>query len=77
MGVQQKLMRHTQISTTMNVYGNALKEEKREANAAVLSRICQSKRPCGPSWSWTSILDSRSLRQERAQCLMISQRRKD
>ena len=33
MGVQQKLMRHAQISTTMNVYGNALMEAKREANS--------------------------------------------
>lgn len=38
MGVQQELMRHSQISTTMN-YGNALMEAKREANAAVVSRI--------------------------------------
>jgi integrase len=29
MGAQQKLMRHAQISTTLNVYGNALKEAKR------------------------------------------------
>ena len=28
MGVQQKLMRHAQISTTMNVYGNALMEAR-------------------------------------------------
>jgi len=42
MGVQQKLMRHAQISTTMNVYGNALMEAKREANAAVVSRILRS-----------------------------------
>jgi integrase len=39
MGVQQKLMHDAQISTTMNVYGNALMEAKREANAAVVSRI--------------------------------------
>lgn len=39
MGVQQKLMRHAQISTTMNVYGNALMEAKRDANTAVVSRI--------------------------------------
>lgn len=39
MGVQQKLMRHAQISTTMNVYGNALMEAKREANAAVVSKL--------------------------------------
>ncbi|MGC2160688.1 MAG: tyrosine-type recombinase/integrase [Silvibacterium sp.] len=41
-GVQQKLMRHAQISTTMNVYGNALMEAKREANAAVVNRILRS-----------------------------------
>jgi hypothetical protein len=34
-----RLMRHAQISTTMNVYGNALMEAKREANAAVVSSI--------------------------------------
>jgi integrase len=39
MGVQQKLMRHAQISTTMNVYGNAFMEAKREANAAVVSKV--------------------------------------
>ena len=33
LGVQQKLMRHAQISTTMNVYGNALMDSKREANS--------------------------------------------
>ncbi len=38
MGVQQRLMRHSQISITMNVYGNALME----ANAAVVSRILRS-----------------------------------
>jgi integrase len=42
MGVQQKLMRHAQISTTMNVYGNALMEAKREADAAVVRRIFRS-----------------------------------
>ena len=36
MGVQQKLMRHAQISTTMNVYGNALMDSKREANSRVV-----------------------------------------
>ena len=39
MGVQQKLMRHAQISTTMTVYGNALMEAKREANAAVVRKV--------------------------------------
>ena len=32
-GVQQKLMRHAQVATTMNVYGNALMTAKREANS--------------------------------------------
>jgi integrase len=36
LGVQQKLMRHAQISTTMNVYGNALLDSKREANSRVV-----------------------------------------
>jgi integrase len=36
MGVQQKLMRHAQIATTMNVYGNALMESKRSANSKVV-----------------------------------------
>jgi integrase len=35
-GVQQKLMRHAQVSTTMNVYGNALMKSKREANSKVV-----------------------------------------
>jgi hypothetical protein len=35
-GVQQKLMRHAQIATTMNVYGNAMMESKREANSKVV-----------------------------------------
>ena len=35
-GVQQKLMRHAQVSTTMNVYGNALMESKRKAQAKVV-----------------------------------------
>jgi integrase len=32
MGVQQKLMRHAQVSTTMNVYGDAQMQAKRQAN---------------------------------------------
>jgi len=35
LGAQQKLMRHAQVSTTMNVYGNALMGAKREANGKV------------------------------------------
>jgi hypothetical protein len=33
LGVQQKLMRHATISTTMNVYGGAFMESKRKANS--------------------------------------------
>jgi hypothetical protein len=50
-GVQQKLMRHAQVATTMDVYGNALMESKREANSKVVAlllrpfRDSQSLRP--------------------------------
>ena len=35
--MQQKLMRHAQVSTTMNLYGKALMESKRNANSKVVS----------------------------------------
>jgi hypothetical protein len=44
-------MRHAQVSTTMDVYGNALMESKREANSKVVGlllrpfRDSQSLRP--------------------------------
>lgn len=41
-GVQQKLMRHAQVSTTMNVYGNALMTAKREANSKVVQMALRS-----------------------------------
>jgi len=41
-GIQQKLMRHAQVSTTMNVYGNALMESKREANSKVVKMALRS-----------------------------------
>jgi len=34
-GVQQKLMRHSQVSTTMNIYGNVSMKSKRKANSKV------------------------------------------
>jgi|SRR5271155_1114608 integrase len=43
-GVQQKLMRHAQVSTTMDVYGNALMESKRAANAKVVALLLRSSR---------------------------------
>lgn len=38
-GVQQKLMRHANISTTMNVYGGAFLEAKRKANTSVVQLV--------------------------------------
>jgi len=39
LGVQQKLMRHANIATTMNVYGRAFMESKRKANTSVVQRV--------------------------------------
>ena len=39
LGVQQKLMRHANISTTMNVYGGAFMESKRKANTSVVQSV--------------------------------------
>jgi integrase len=38
-GVQQKLMRHAQVSTTMNVYGNSTMQSKRSANTKVVQMV--------------------------------------
>lgn len=42
-GVPQKLMRHAQVSTTMNRYGTALMNEKRKANANVVRMVVGSQ----------------------------------
>ena len=42
-GVQQKLMRHAQVSTTMNTYGNAGMKSKRLANTKVVEMVLPSK----------------------------------
>lgn len=39
MGVQQRLMCHAQVSTTMNIYGNAAMKSKREANSKVVQLL--------------------------------------
>lgn len=44
-GVQQKRMRHAQVSTTMNVYGNALMTAKREVNSKVVKTALRSAQP--------------------------------
>ena len=41
-GVQQKLMRHAQVSTTMQ-YGNAYMTEKRKAHGAVVQLVLPAK----------------------------------
>jgi len=38
-GVQQKLMRHAQASTTTDIYGNALMRSKRDANSKVVRMV--------------------------------------
>jgi integrase len=42
-GVQQKLMRHAQVSTTMNTYGNAQMNSKRTANTKVVQMVLPAK----------------------------------
>lgn len=42
-GVQQKLMRHSNVSTTMNVYGNATVRAKQEANSKVVQMVMAQK----------------------------------
>ena len=44
MKVQQELMRHASIQTTMNVYGQAMPESKREANGKVVTMVLKPLR---------------------------------
>jgi hypothetical protein len=39
MSVQQGLMRHSDIGTTMNTYGRALPESTRQANSKVVTMV--------------------------------------
>ena len=68
LGVQQKLMRHAHISTTMDHYGNASIEAKRKANQPVIQRVLKrsananfnpikkgNSEPVSPDWT---VLDS-------------------
>jgi integrase len=48
-GVQQKLMRHSNVATTMNVYGNASLRAKQRANSKVVQMVMpQQKHPEEP-----------------------------
>jgi integrase len=38
-GVQQKLMRHSNVSTTMNIYGNSTLKAKQKANSKVVQML--------------------------------------
>jgi integrase len=44
-GVQQKLMRHSNVATTMNVYGNATIRAKQQANSKVVQMVMRQERP--------------------------------
>ena len=44
-GVQQKLMRHSNVSTTMNVYGNATLRAKQQANSKVVQMVMKQEEP--------------------------------
>jgi integrase len=39
MKVQQELMRHASIQTTMNIYGQAMSSSKREVNGKVVEMV--------------------------------------
>jgi integrase len=43
--VQKELMRHASIQTTMNVYGKAMTDTKRQAHSKVVELILKSKKP--------------------------------
>jgi integrase len=43
MTIQKELMRHASIQTTMNVYGRAMTDSKREANTQVVSKLFAGK----------------------------------
>ena len=42
-GVQQKLMRHSNVATTMNVYGNSTLRVKQGANSKVVQMLIKPK----------------------------------
>ena len=63
LGVQQRLMRHANIATTMNVYGGASMEAKRKFNTSVVQRVLLQDHPKQQmAVSWTaSVLAFQSL----------------
>jgi integrase len=59
-GVQQKLMRHSNVSTTMNIYGGALMDEKRAANTRVVQLILATKSPNADTLGFVGVAPDRS-----------------
>ena len=45
LAVQQELMRHASITTTMNVYGKAMTDTKRQANSKVVQMVLKDPQP--------------------------------
>lgn len=45
MTVQKELMRHASIQTTMNVYGKALSDTKRQAHSKVVAMVLRKRKP--------------------------------
>jgi len=45
-GMQKGLMRHANISTTMNTYGRAVMKAKQEANSKVVQMILPKEQIC-------------------------------
>ena len=44
-GVQQKLMRHSNVATTMNVYGNATVKAKQQDNSRKVQMVMNGRKP--------------------------------
>jgi integrase len=42
-GVQQKLMRHSNVSTTMNIYGSSTLKAKQKANSQVVQMLMKQE----------------------------------
>jgi integrase len=43
--VQKELMRHASIQTTMNIYGKAMTDSKRQAHSKVVEMVLNGKKP--------------------------------
>jgi len=57
--MQQELMGHSDIRTTMNIYGAAMSESKREANSKVLGLLKSTHRKS--SYYFLDLRKSRTL----------------